>query len=560
MAEEKRKQATVNNAKEIAELARKYASEQVKIEHDYQQDIDKLTAAGNLEAANAAKAERDKRISELTAEMIESSSIYKLATDEKIQASKKATEELVSDIKKRIELLVKENKLTREAADQMLKDIDKTQVSRENSKNENNPFAKLLSGLNKYKGAKKELDDKRGSTSAEDLVKLEDTANKALKSTAEASAEALMGVQAILGSVVGALDQLGALTEEEKQTANEVIGMVGGAAELAQGIATGNPIGIITGAVNLLSNAISFFDFKSKKIAKQQKEHKKNLEELSRAYNNLQREVDKALGTDVYKKQKEAINNLQKQIAENERLIALENQKKKKKRDKEAIAAWNAEIDALKGEVNDTIQSIVEDLAQTNAKTLAQQLADALVDAARTGEDAFTAMGDVVNDVLRNAVVNSLSKKFLEKQMGDAVEYLADAMESGGKLDDYEKRRFEEMIRNAGNNFNTAMQAYNELFAPEEKERSSAAKGIAQASQDSIDELSGTITFMAGEFRTSNVLAAAHAESAKDTQISVQAILAVLNTIAENTAYCKMLEDVAESLDRINRDGINIKK
>lgn len=559
-AAEKRRQATEANAKEITDLARKYADEEVKIRYDYQQDIDKLEKAGNTEAANAARMERDKRISEITAEMVESSSLYKLATDEKLLASKEATEALISDTKARIEALVVENKLTRAAADKMIADLDKTQVSRENSKNDNNPFVKLIKGLNDYKKAKKELDDKRKSVTPGELVELEDAANKTLATTAEAAAVSLAGVQEILETVVGALDQLGLLTEEEKQTANEVIGMVGGAADIAMGIVTGNPVQIITGAVNLLANAISLFDKKSKDIAKKQKEHKKNLDDLAHAYTNLQREVDKALGTDVYKKQKEAIANLRKQIAENERLIALERQKKKKKQNQEDIAAWRAEIDALKGEIDDTIQSITEDLAQTNARDLARTLADALVSAARTGEDAFTAMGDVINDVLRNAVVNALSKKFLEKQMDEATEYLAGAM-GDGDLSDYEKRRFEEMIRNAGTAFNTALSAYDELFAnQDDAARRSASKGIAQASQDSIDELSGTITFMAGEFRTANVLAAARTETGRDMLIITRTILSVLNVIAENTSYNKRLEDIAEGIEKLNRDGVNVKR
>ena len=559
-AEAKRKQATEANAKEITDLARKYASEEVNIRYDYQQDIDKLEKAGNTEAANAARVERDKRISELTAEMFESTDIYKTATNEKIQASKEATEQLVSDIKKRIEALVIENKLTRADADRMIGDLNKTQVSRENSKNENNPFAKLIKGLNDYKKAKKELDDKRKSVTPGELVKLEDAANKTLATTAEAAAVSLAGVQEILGTVVGALDQLGLLTEEEKQTANEVIGMVGGAADIAMGIATGNPVQIITGAVNLLANAISLFDKKSKDIAKKQKEHKKNLDDLAHAYTNLQREVDKALGTDVYKKQKEAIANLRKQIAENERLIALEQQKKKKKQNQEDIAAWRAEIDALKGEIDDTIRSITEDLAQTNARDLARTLADALVSAARTGEDAFTAMGDVINDVLRNAVVNALSKRFLETQMDEATEYLAGAM-GDGDLSDYEKRHFGEMIRNAGTALKTGLSAYDELFANQDgAARRSASKGIAQASQDSIDELSGTITFMAGEFRTANVLAAARTETGKDMLLITRTILSVLNVIAENTSYNKRLEDIAEGIEKLNRDGVLMKK
>lgn len=562
-AEKKRKDAAAEANAEIIQLANSYAEERVQIAMQYQEDIEKLEKEGQVAAANAARAERDKRISDATAEMLMNTELYKTATDEKLQISAEATAQLIAHIEKRIQAEVAAGNLSREKAKELLDEVNKTGISRESSKNENNPFAKLIKGLNDYKAAKKALDNKKDTVTPEKYAKLEDAANKALKSTAESAAYSLAGVQDILGATVEALDHLGVLTEEEKEAANEVIGMVGGAADIAMGIATGNPIGIITGAVNLLTSAISFFDFKSKKIAKRQKEHKKNLDELARAYNNLQHEVDKALGTDIYDKQKKAIDNLRKQIAENERLIALENKKKKKKRDQEAIAGWKAEIDALKNEIDDTLTSITEDLAQTNAKDLAHTLADALVNAARTGEDAFTAMGDVVNDVLRNAVVNSLSKKFLEKQMGEATEYLAGAMEDG-KLTEQEKQNFKDIIESAGRNFNAALAAYDELFAQQEEKaeetRRSASKGIAQASQDSIDELAGTVTFIAGELRTMNVLAAARTESSKDVQMSTRAMLVVLNTIAENTAYCRRLEDVVENLEKMNRDGINIKR
>lgn len=563
-AEKKRKYAVAEANAEIIRIAGSYAEERVQIAMQYQDDIEKLEKAGQTAAANRAKAERDKQISDATAEIIMETNLYKTATDEKLQISAEATAQLIKHIEQRIQAEVTAGNLSKEKAKELLDEINKTGISRESSKSDNNPFAKLKKGLDDYKKAKKALDDKKDTVTPEEYVKLEDAANKALKSTAESAAYSLAGVQDILGATVEALDKLGLLTEEEKETANDVIGMVGGAADIAMGIASGNPIGIITGSVNLLTSAVSFFDFKSKKIAKRQKEHKKNLDKLARAYNNLQHEVDKALGTDVYDKQKKAIDNLRKQIAENERLIALELQKKKKKRDQEYIAELRTEIDALKGEIGDITQSITDDLAQTNAKDLARTLADALVSAARTGEDAFTAMGDVVNDVLRNAVVNSLSKKFLEKQMGEATDYLAGAMDDG-KLTDAEKKNFKDIIESAGINFNAALAAYDELFAEQEQKaeeatRRSAAKGIAQASQDSIDELAGTVTFMAGELRTMNVLAAARTQSSKDVQMSTRAMLVVLNTIAENTAYCRRLEDVSENLEKINRDGVYIKK
>lgn len=551
-AAEKRRQATEANAKEITDLARKYASEEVNIRYDYQQDIDKLEKAGNTEAANAARMERDKRISELSSSLIEETKLFKLATDDKLRLTKELNDRLIQLAKERIK---NDPNLTQEDKNKLLAVIDQADAEKAGQS-----ILGLTDSINKLTAAKRKL---KGKIEVGDVVGAAEAQKEidALSKTFEEKGhEILQYFNMISDGVITVMDQLGMLTEEEKQTANEVMGAVGGAGQLALGIATGNPIDIITGAVNLLTNAISLFDKKSKDIAKKQKEHKKNLDDLAHAYTNLQREVDKALGTDVYKKQKEAIANLRKQIAENERLIALERQKKKKKQNQEDIAAWRAEIDALKGEIDDTIQSITEDLAQTNARDLARTLADALVSAARTGEDAFTAMGDVINDVLRNAVVNALSKRFLEKQMDEATEYLAGAM-GDGKLSDYEKRRFEEMIRNAGTAFNTALSAYDELFASEsEASRRSAAKGIAQASQDSIDELSGTITFMAGEFRTANVLAAARTETGRDMLIITRTILSVLNVIAENTSYNKRLEDIAEGIEKLNRDGVNVKR
>ena len=72
--------------------------------------------------------------------------------------------------------------------------------------------------------------------------------------------------------------------------------------------------------------------------------------------------------------------------------------------------------------------------------------------------------------------------------------------------------------------------------------------------------MSGTITFMAGEFRTANVLAAARTETGRDMLIITRTILSVLNVIAENTSYNKRLEDIAEGIEKLNRDGVNVKR
>ena len=550
-ADAKRKQAREDSAKEMADLARKYAGEEVNIRYDYQQDIDKLTADGNTDAANAAKAERDKRISELTAEVFTGTELYKTAMDEKLLASKEATEALISDTKRRIEALVLEKKLTRADADKMIGDLDKTNVSREQSKSENNPFAQLIDGIKAYKAAKKDLANKKDTASADDLVKLEAASKKSLKSVAGTAAGALDATGQIIGTTVGALDSLGLMSEEQKKDAQDVIGMVGGAASIAKGIATGNPVDIITGSVNLLASAISLFDKKSKDIAKKQKEHKKNIADLERAYTQLQYAVDKALGTDVYAAQRREIENSKKQIAEYEAWIVQERRKKKKKQDQEAIKDAQAKIQELKNSITDQVQAITESLAQTSAKDLASNLADALVSAFQTGEDAATAMGNVINDVLKNAVVNSLKLKFLEKPLNDAVNYLGSAM-GDGELSEAEKKVFGSMVTTAGNNFNNALAAYDEILGATDAARAGASKGIATASQDSIDELNGGVYAM-----RSGVADIRNYE--RENLLITRTMTGQLGRIVDNTEFCRHLEGISRDINDMKIKGITVK-
>lgn len=47
----------------------------------------------------------------------------------------------------------------------------------------------------------------------------------------------------------------------------------------------------------------------------------------------------------------------------------------------------------------------------------------------------------------------------------------------------------------------------------------------------------------------------------KMTDISQYAYeaIGILNTIAENTAFCKYLEDIAEAIEKMERDGVKMK-
>ncbi|MBW0371505.1 hypothetical protein KXJ81_35150, partial [Ensifer adhaerens] len=78
---------------------------------------------------------------------------------------------------------------------------------------------------------------------------------------------------------------------------------------------------------------------------------------------------------------------------------------------------YQAQIDELSRSIQDMLDEIANDILQTNAKDFASSLSESLVSAFEAGEDAAKAFEETVNDVLKNAIVNQLKKKFLEQQL-----------------------------------------------------------------------------------------------------------------------------------------------
>lgn len=487
---EKTKAETIKWNKEILDLATSFADERVQIEHDYKDDIEKLEKDGNVQGAANARNERNKKISEATVGLIQETNIFKTATDEKLDISKKMTDTLISDIQARIKAEMLAGRLSVDDAKKLLNELKDAQDQVAENKERNNPFSMLKSAVGKSRSAKLAVDNfsgigKNPNDAKAELANLQSEAKKADLAIAASAGQALQGVKTILSSVVNGMDELGLLTEEQKQTANEVIGMVGGAADIAMGIATGNPMQIIQGSIDLIVNAYKLFDTKTKEIEKHQKEMKDSLEELTRSYEKLQRAVDKSLGTDVFENQRKQIENLQQTIKNYYTSIQLEYEKGKK-RDKEKIQDWRDKINDAKNQIEDITQSITENLAQTNAKDLASELSDAMVSAFQNGEDAAISMGKVTDNVIRNAVVNALKLKYLEKPMQDAVDFLGNAL-ADGILSDEEKAKFEKMVTEPANDFNNGLKLFEDIFG-----KSSALGGVTGELKQQMTEQTGS--------------------------------------------------------------------
>ena len=242
-----------------------------------------------------------------------------------------------------------------------------------------------------------------------------------------------------------------------------------------------------------------------------------------------------------------AIYELQKQnLREQQELIKqqIQAEKDKKDTDNNKIAEWEEAIKDIDTQIEDLERNMLETLAGTDVQSAIDDFADALVDAYCQGEDAAKALGEVTKETLKNAVVEALKRQFLAKAINDAVLYLGEAMQDN-VLSDYEKKRFEEMVKEGADKFNMALEGVGDWIKDQTDE------------EEESDPLTGAVTSMSEE--TGGVIAGrlnAFVINQSDQIDIMRQYLICQIEIAENTRYCRRLDEIADSLKRIeNKDN-----
>lgn len=322
---------------------------------------------------------------------------------------------------------------------------------------------------------------------------------EAFKDTFSGIGSSINFVSGAFDSVVSGIKKMGvSMSDETQAILGDIGGIMQGAGQLATGIATGNPLGIIQGSIGLLSSAFDLFNFRDRKAEKSIKRHQEAVTKLGYAYNALEHAVDNALGETVYQNQTAMIENLRQQQDEINGMIR--DEESKKDTDWGRIDEWKEQYAEIGRQIEDIIAEITQSITQTSAPELADQLADALVEAFENGESAAESFGEVANDVLKNAVKNALALQFLEEPLQNAIKQLQKDMgfdeEGNGTFDgltEAEQNRFKAAVQAAGRNFEAAMNVYKDLFEQleDEGDPTTLSGAYATASQESIDLLAG---------------------------------------------------------------------
>lgn len=295
--------------------------------------------------------------------------------------------------------------------------------------------------------------------------------------------------------------------------------------------------------------------------------YQKSVEKIADAYARMDYTANKALGEGKYKNSRKQLENLAEQQILIQKQIDEENSKKHD--DQSKIADWRRDIQEIANEMAEIINEMMEDIIGTTAEDLASELGDAFFDAASQGEDAMEAWHQKVNEIVKDILKRMMITQFLEPAIGKI-------------FDKYKKVWFDEKgnfqgidtVKNSANNFandlNNAGEQFSQIYSAlnqgmkdlfeDTAERQGESRGIATASQDSVDENNARLTTIQGH--TYSLVQGVTELNATSNQILARVTGIERNTDATNNKLDNMntrIKRIEDSVDDIQRAGIKIK-
>ena len=274
-----------------------------------------------------------------------------------------------------------------------------------------NPFASISANFKAYKKALADGDDLRA-------VKLREDAWQAVAEALDIVAASISGVSSI-ASALGA-------DEDTTASINNIAGAVGGAAQAVSGFASGNIVQGIQGTASAITSLINLFSGDRRKERNIQR-LQGQIDALEKSYDELGEAVEEAYSTDaseLIEQQNELLEQqkilIQNQIAE---------ERSKKDTDEERIKEWENQIDEINKQIEENKEKALDAIFGEDLKSAIDNFATAYADAWANGEDRARTARDVVRNMMRQMVIESIKSAI---QSSEAMKKIARDCKSSG--------------------------------------------------------------------------------------------------------------------------------
>lgn len=294
-----------------------------------------------------------------------------------------------------------------------------------------------------------------------------------LQKGAEEAARALSDMSKLAGDASGMFASFG--NKEMAGIMSDVGNIAGAGANIAQGIASGNPVAVLGGAMNLVSSLNAAHDNKLKRQIEALQENNAALEGNTKAIKSARaRTLGYDDGSLLKQYQREARSSSMKNFyttrgatgykAEYNNLVALRDnqysilskQEKMKNKSESDILATKEKIAELDDQIKFYISDVAAELWSIDLKDWASQISDALCTAFENGENAAKAyknavtsiMQQVMNSMMKVGILEPMFKSLQDKlfgknglfdindvqgSMGQVTEYLGQFFGEGGE-------------------------------------------------------------------------------------------------------------------------------
>jgi TP901 family phage tail tape measure protein len=337
--------------------------------------------------------------------------------------------------------------------------------------------------------------------------------------------------------------------EDTAQLLDQLAGVAEGVGQIGKGIATGNPLDIISGGLQVLESALTV------EVVSDTAKFEAAIKELEKAIDKLDYVISKSVGKDKIGNRNQAIKDLED--LEKQADLAYEAEENARKQVKFlGVGLWKkgsgsgtdpAKLEELEQKAEDArrkAQELKEQLDELYTGTTQATIVDSIISGLKEGKRSVADFADDFKTLMQDALLQAFQIKYLEKEIEKFYEAFADAGSDGGYT--------AEEISALQNLYNSMISgAQEDIDAINSILESSGIGTLGSESQQT--GLSGAISTITED--TANVLAGTMNSIRIDISTGLE--IAVRNTqylsqIVTNTSYNKLLEKIDISLSNID--------
>ena len=389
-----------------------------------------------------------------------------------------------------------------------------------------NPFAAISANFKAYKDALAKGDDLRA-------IKLRQEAWQSVAATVGEMGQTLSATSDLLG-------QFGIESAE-------LDGVVNAFNSIAS-IDVTRPFSVVTGIIGGISSLIGgIFNGKDRRAEKRIARLQDQVDALEKSYEKLDRAIDKAYSNNA----KELIEDQNKMLQQKKILIQqqIREEQSKKRTDYDRIKEWQEQIEEINNTIEDNIAKAQDAIFGSDIQSAISDFADAYAEAWASGEDRAAASKDFVKNMIKQMIVEAM-----KMDISTPMQNIRDKLEefwSDKIISPSEEEIINQMVDNIGDQLDKKFAWADKYLAnSDEQSREATSKGLAQASQDSVDELNGKFTAIQGHTSAMKEYIETIMKQQQSNLPFLQN-LSHLAAISDNTAFCRRLDGMDKDLAAI---------